>query len=1018
MKRAHFFILLCLMATLGVTAQQRYADHSVLAEGRWTKIRIPATGIYELTDSLLAQAGITDAKHVKVYGYGGAWQPEKLTASYLKATDDLKEVPQYVSADGRRLFFGVGPLNWESATTLPRQLNPYSSYGYYFLTETADEPLTLDSAAFVSASYPHPNDYHALYEIDDFSWYDGGRNLYDAQSFGEGVAHSYSLPAYASSGVLQVMMSYNTYCKAEILVNDSLVGYIDVSTTTTKGSGKKAFPDSHSVAAVDSWAFPLPQGLKADNTITIRQLSGGDMRLDYLVLVSDSARVFEGLSASFDVPEFVSAVSPQDLHADGPADMVIVIPANRIFYDEAQRLAQMHQEMDGLRVRIVAADELYNEFSSGTPDANAYRRYLKMFYDRAQTDNDKPRYLLLLGDGVWDNRMILDTWKRSGLTPDDMLICYESNNSFSETQCFVSDDYFCMLDDDEDAAILSRNRSDVAVGRLPARTVQDAKTMVDKTIRYRKNTNAGPWQNVLFFMGDDGDNNRHMRDAEAVADSVARSYGAYDIRRVYWDAYKRVSTMMGDRYPDVEHIVKKQMADGALVMNYTGHGSANDFSHEYVLTKNDFATIATDHLPLWVTASCNIMPFDGKYSSIGEVAMLNPKGGAVAFFGTTRTVYATKNMPINRAFMHYVLGTNDEGQRITIGEAARLAKISMIDTGLDLAENKLQYSLLGDPALSLVSPTMEAVIDSINGQSVDEGVQTLPAGSGVTVTGHIVDGSDFCGQATLTVKDALEHVVGRQNEGQSVAYEYDHRPNILYVGTDSVIDGRFAFTFALPIDISYAEGEGQMLVYAVNREKTQSAHGESFDFVYGINENTPDDEEGPVVQCYLDYAHFVDGGTTTSTPFFYARLSDDDGINVSGNGFGHDMELVIDGELMRTYNLNDYFIYEYGDYRRGEVGFTIPWLPNGLHQLTFRAWDVFNHSTVVTLSFKVDSSFDPTGIQGVMNDKWFDRRREMMQGQVYDVLGHYVGTQVPRKPGLYIFKSNRGLVKKIMVPAQ
>ena len=88
MKRAHFFILLWLMATLGVTAQQRYADHSVLAEGRWTKIRIPATGIYELTDSLLAQAGITDAKHVKVYGYGGAWQPEKLTASYLKATDE------------------------------------------------------------------------------------------------------------------------------------------------------------------------------------------------------------------------------------------------------------------------------------------------------------------------------------------------------------------------------------------------------------------------------------------------------------------------------------------------------------------------------------------------------------------------------------------------------------------------------------------------------------------------------------------------------------------------------------------------------------------------------------------------------------------------------------------------------------------------------------------------------------------------------------------------------------------
>ena len=375
-------------------------------------------------------------------------------------------------------------------------------------------------------------------------------------------------------------------------------------------------------------------------------------------------------------------------------------------------------------------------------------------------------------------------------------------------------------------------------------------------------------------------------------------------------------------------------------------------------------------------------------------------------------------MPINRAFMHYVLGTDDDGRRITIGEAARMAKVNMVETGLDLAENKLQYSLLGDPAIALAAPVMEAVIDSINNQSVDEGVQTLSAGSVVTVVGHIADAPDFCGEATLTVKDALEHVVGRKNEGQAVAFEFDHRPNTLFVGTDSVINGRFSFTFALPIDISYSEGEGQMLVYALNREKTLSAHGEIFDFVVGGMEDNPKDEEGPEVRCYLDYAGFVDGGTTTPTPYFYARLSDDDGINVSGNGFGHDMELVIDGELLRTYNLNDYFIYEYGDYRRGEVGFSIPWLPDGRHQLTFRAWDVFNHSTVVNLSFVVDASFDPTGIQGVLNDNWFNRRRDMMQGQVYDASGRYVGTQVPRQSGLYIFKSNRGLVKKIMVPAQ
>ena len=95
---------------------------------------------------------------------------------------------------------------------------------------------------------------------------------------------------------------------------------------------------------------------------------------------------------------------------------------------QAERLKAFHEQNDGMRVRIVPADELYNEFSSGTPDANAYRRYLKMLYDRAQTDADMPKYLLLFGDCVWDNRML--TANCRNLNPDDYLLCFESENSF------------------------------------------------------------------------------------------------------------------------------------------------------------------------------------------------------------------------------------------------------------------------------------------------------------------------------------------------------------------------------------------------------------------------------------------------------------------------------------------------------------------------------------------------------------------------------------------------------------
>ena len=144
-----------------------------------------------------------------------------------------------------------------------------------------------------------------------------------------------------------------------------------------------------------------------------------------------------------------------------------------------------------------------------------------MLYDRAETEADMPRYLLLFGDGAWDNRMLTADWRN--YSPDDFLLCYESENSFSETDCYVTDDYFCLMDDGEGGSMLTSDKSDIAVGRLSARTEAEAKIMVDKTIGYAENRYAGAWQNTLCFMGDDGDNNRHMRDAEAVARWSANS---------------------------------------------------------------------------------------------------------------------------------------------------------------------------------------------------------------------------------------------------------------------------------------------------------------------------------------------------------------------------------------------------------------------------------------------------------------------------------------------------------------
>ena len=936
----------------------RYADHSVLAEGRWVKIGVPATGVYQLTDAVLRRAGFSDYTKVRVYGYGGALQPERLTGDYLKATDDLQEVAQCM-AGGKRLFYAQGPVSWSSTTANARTRNPYSIYGYYFLTD--GEPLTVTEEEFKAAHYPTADDYHSLIENEGYAWFTGGRNLFDPDPYTVGNPRQYKLYSAADSGTLTVALTYDGVCATEVLVNDSLVGTIQIQ---AQPNGQAQGLSDYNKAAEVSRSFVVKGLLTGDNTVTVRQLSGSTVRLDYLSLCYAQPRPWADLqSTTFSEPEVVCQITNQDHHADGAADMVIIIPTTQKLLVQAERLKTWHEQRDTMTVHIVPADELFNEFSSGTPDANAYRRYLKMLYDRAKSDGEMPRYLLLLGDGAWDNRMLSSAW--SATSSDDLLLCYESENSFSEVSCYVSDDYFCLLDDDEGGNMLSSDRPDVAVGRLPARTAAEAQVMVDKILSYAANAQAGAWQNTICLMGDDGNNNLHMQDAEAVASLVEQDYPDFQVKKIYWDAYTRTASATGFSYPDVTRLIKQQMQSGALIMNYSGHGAPYCLSHEQVIKLADFAAPTSLRLPLWLTASCDIMPFDGQQDNIGETAMLNKQGGAVAFYGTTRTVYAHYNRYMNRAFMRHVLSTVD-GRRVSIGEAARLAKNELIQSRNDLTENKLQYTLLGDPALVLAAPTVRAVIDSIGGKAVTDGADIrLLAGMKTTVSGHIVgsEGVDpaFNGVASLTVNDAEQTITCKLNdETADNALVFTDRGNTLYEGSDSVSNGLFSFTFAVPKDISYTEGNGLMTVYAVNSNKTREAHGTYEQFALSGDSLLANDGIGPNIYCYLNSPSFVYGGTVNASPYFYAELEDGDGINVSGSGIGHDLQLIIDGEPSKTYTLNDYFRYDFGDYRRGTVGYSIPALSAGQHKLQFRAWDVLNNSSVAELAFSVDATQEPS----------------------------------------------------------
>ena len=1005
--------------TIGVSGAQKVQKNhwpqrtqqasSPFMNGRFVKIAIPETGIYELSDSLLAAAGFDSPERVHVYGYGGALQPEVLSQEFLASTDQLPEVPVCL-VNGRRLFHAVGPVNWETPASEARIRNPYSNVGCYFLTESDEAPLLVDSAQFAASFYPSPNDYHTLYEVDDFAWFHGGRNLFDKRLFQPGVERSYKLPtAGRYEGIVSVVMSYAGDCDADVFMGDVLLGQILIDKRTTSTS--KQGLDSYMKAASDVWAFNVDNLPTDSAVVTIRQISGAEMRLDNIELRFMRPTPMPALStAPFGKPAIMGDVAPQQLHADDAADMVIIVPASGLLIEQAERLAQLHRDHDQLRVRVVRADQLYNEFSSGTPDVAAYRRYLKMLYDNAATEADMPRFLILFGDAAYDNRLVTSDF--SQLNADDLLLCYESENSVSSTACYVSDDFFGYLDDGEGADIIKTDKVDVAVGRLPVRTAEEAKSVVDKIESYRSNAEAGAWQNILCFMGDDGNANMHMNDADAVAEMILEQWPDYNVKKIQWDAYERTINGLGNCYPDVTRLILQQMREGALLMNYSGHGGPTVLSHENVVFLSDFKAPTSLRLPLWFTASCEVAPFDGFTENIAEQALFNSNGGAIAFVGTTRTVYALHNRSLNMAFTKHLFEL-EGGRARPIGEALRQAKNDQVlgpkKTQLQAGINKLHFVLMGDPALRLPLPTAHVVIDSINGQSVGSGLHYLTAGDTASVAGHIEGNSQFSGVATLTVKDALQTITCRMNpldasEMPRKPLVYTDRPSTLFVGSDSIIDGRFRIAFAVPKDISYSDDTGLMLVHAVSSDRQLTAHGHSENFVMVSAADYDPEGEGPVITAWLDSPEFIDGDHTGSAPLLHAELYDEDGINVSGSGIGHDVELVVDGLMRYTYNLNPYFSFDFGDYRSGSLEFQLPFFDDGHHELMLRAWDVLNHSSVLTLTFVTGPQYSPSGIVELVNNE------QCTMNDAFDLQGRRVKSSPSRQ--LLIVRDNDGRMKK------
>lgn len=668
-------------------------------------------------------------------------------------------------------------------------------------------------------------------------------------------------------------------------------------------------------------------------------------------------------SSKYPAPASRGKVENQNLHAQLRGVQNIIITPEQFRY-QAERLKVAHEEDNpSQHWAVVTDEEVFNEFSSGTPDATAFRWMMKYLYDEFQGTDSMPRSLLLFGDGTFDNRKLLKT---SGPAT---LLTYQASNSLSEPNAYATDDYFGWLDD-KDCLIGSnwydyRGRMKIGVGRLPVNTEEEAEDVVNKLITFMQDANPGPWKQQLCFLGDDGNHGLHITTVDAAAEAVRVGAPDFITNKIYLDAYIQETSASGESYPLAYNRFSNMLQTGVSLMDYAGHGSPNNICSENFLTLKQVQGMVNVNQGVWALATCNFARFDQTDQSTAEAAVLNPFGGAIAVVSADRTVYASDNEVINKYFCQRLLEHSDPfTYPNTIGEALRLAKN---DNGDKM--NKLPYVLLGDPAIRLYYPTRyQAVATQIP--------DTLHALDLVSISGYISNGDtlssarrdtvSFNGQLSVTIFDKLQVVKTRDNDEQEESQKriktFNDYPNKLFAGTADVVDGKFTFTFRMPKDIRYNIDFGRMTLYAVGQDSQGQAeavgHCESFK-IGGSSPLIIDDNEGPDIQLYLNTPLFRDGDRVNPTPHFYANLYDQNGINTVGSGIGHDLQMVIDNSTKQTYILNDYFTAENNSYQRGTVSYALAELANGSHELSFRAWDLLNNASTQTLHFTVDSDQGP-----------------------------------------------------------
>jgi hypothetical protein len=623
----------------------------------------PGSVLYFLSDGASLSPYANEAVYELWQGTSGVQMPlasappSGSTLSYAVARQSWEQNRIYLSG----LLEAPDLWLWDSLLSGTRKSYPFALSGL----AASSEPATLSVWLQGGSDFDSSPDHHVRVFLNGFPVGDASWDGMTPHTIEAALSPGLLQPG---SNLLELENVADTPAAYSMVFLDRFS--LDYPRTLTASAGRFEarfpFAGSATLAGLGAGSVVLDTtDPSEDPAASPRWISGASVSPYGLALGAEVGHRYLAVSPRALLSPEIRRPSPGDLRSTrNQADYIVIAP--REFLPAATPLVQLRQSQ-GLRSRAVALEEIFDAFGYGERSPLAIRDFLAYAYQH--WSSPPPRYVLLLGDATYDPK------DYAGTGVEDRVPAFIFKSSYLWT---ASDPAYAAVNGDDDLP-------DLAIGRLPASSLEQARSLVAKVLAYESGGFDLSGPAVLV-----ADNPDEGGDFEKDADEITQGpLAGHSTEKIY---LSRLGTAAA------RSAILDAFDHGASLMSYVGHGGTAVWASENILNSWDMASLAPQpQQPLVFTMNClNGYFLPPTFDSLAEALVKADARGAIAAFSPSGLSLDEAAHVYHEALLEEILS----GRYARLGDAILAAQSDYADSGA-FPELLRLYHLFGDPALRI-----------------------------------------------------------------------------------------------------------------------------------------------------------------------------------------------------------------------------------------------------------------------------------------------------------------------------